>query len=475
MTRDVQDPGEAFLSEDMWEGMVDPATGLIYEPPDDETAVAPRERQSLDIDEFWDSRPVLRHLHTYARARRVGPWAVLGATLARVIAQCSPQIQLPPTIGSYASLNLFVGLVGYSGDGKDAAVAVAGEAVHFGGPPKFKVAPLGSGEGLAHMFMRQRRITAEERRNGETADVEQYNRHALVTIPEIDTLGALVQRQSSTVTSQLRQAAMGQPLGFHYADAAKRMIVPEHQYRLCLLAGIQPERSAVLLNESAGGTPQRFVWLPAGDPGAQIQVPDCPDPLRWIEPNWNDATRVTFLDDMRWVVGQPDIVKETIIRARVAQQRHESDALDSHAILTRTKVAAAFAFLDGRPNIAEDDWSLSGVVMTVSDTQRAVCQRALVKEREKATVAKAMEQATITTVVEERLDETKVKKCSASIVNQLSNRGPLTGSELRRWLKSTQRDYMDAALDALSIAGVVEGTKIEHRGQSGVRYQIRRT
>jgi hypothetical protein len=63
-------------------------------------------------------------------------------------------------------------------------------------------------------------------------------------------MGALVQRQSSTVASQLRQAAMGEPLGFFYVDQAKRMIVPEHSYRCCLIAGIQPARSAVLLDDA---------------------------------------------------------------------------------------------------------------------------------------------------------------------------------------------------------------------------------
>jgi hypothetical protein len=471
MTRDedteVIPEGAAYVA-DPWEGMIDPETGAVYEPPDDDTAVRPEERREVDVSEFWDSRPVLRHLHTFARARRVGPWAVLGAALARVVAHTSPQVQLPPTIGGFASLNLFIGLVGYSGDGKDAAVSVAGEALYIEGP-RFKVAPLGSGEGLAHMFMRQGRASKED----PYPEPQQYNRHALVTIPEIDTLGALVARNSSTVTSQLRQAAMGQPLGFHYADASKRMIVPEHQYRLCLIAGIQPERSAVLLSEQAGGTPQRFVWLPAGDPGAQLEVPECPTPLIWREPDWSRCERRHVAGEPVFVVREPDICVQTIVSARVAQQRHERDALDSHGVLTRTKVAAGFALLDGRTDITDEDWSLAGVLMTVSDTQRAVCQRALMKEREKATTAKALEQAEIGIVVEERVDQAKVKKCAEIVRRKLLGAGDwMTHGALNTAVGSRHREYLEPALDALMGTGEVEGAKFEHKGGTGVRYRV---
>src|SRR5699024_6131932 len=49
-------------------------------------------------EDFWHSRPHLATIHQYARARRVGPWAVLGTVLARVIAATSPSAQLPPLV-----------------------------------------------------------------------------------------------------------------------------------------------------------------------------------------------------------------------------------------------------------------------------------------------------------------------------------------------------------------------------------------
>lgn len=460
---------ECVQADDIWEGMTD-ADGNLIEPPDDDTtAVTRSERAAVDVSEFWNARPVLRHLHDYARAQRVGPWAVFGSALARIICQTSHDVQLPATVASFASLNMFVGLVGESGDGKDGAQDVAADAVWIE-HERFKVSPLGSGEGLAHMFMRQGRSSKED----PNPEPVQYNTSALVTVGEIDTLGSLVQRQSSTVTSQLRQAAMGQALGFFYADSSRRMIVPQHQYRLCLIAGIQPTRSGVLLNDSEGGTPQRFVWLPAGDPGAQYDVPDAPTPLVWQAPDWGAlAPRAHSRGQARWLVTLPDITRETIINARVGRLRGDGEKLDSHAILTRTKVAAALAIMDGRCAVEVADWELSGVVMAVSDAQRARCLQALMREKEKVTMAKALEEADRSLVVEDRIDRTRVTKCSESARRLLLMHGPLTGSELRRRLKSTHRPHLEAALDALALSGEVEAEKLQGKGNtSGYRYSI---
>jgi hypothetical protein len=57
----------------------------------------------------------------------VGPWAMLGNCLARVVSSIPPNVVLPPTIGSHASLNLFVALVGKSGDTKSTAMRASAD------------------------------------------------------------------------------------------------------------------------------------------------------------------------------------------------------------------------------------------------------------------------------------------------------------------------------------------------------------
>jgi len=70
---------------------------------------------------FWSSRPVLEHILTLARARRVGPWAVLGAAMTHAVASIPAHVAIPAMVGGRMSLNMFVALVGPSGAGKGGA------------------------------------------------------------------------------------------------------------------------------------------------------------------------------------------------------------------------------------------------------------------------------------------------------------------------------------------------------------------
>jgi hypothetical protein len=103
-----------------------------------------------DDDEFWDARYSLKHVRTVARARRVSPWAALGIALTRVIVAIAPHIQLPALVGGQMSLNLFLALVGRSGAGKDAALAIGDAAIGVG---PVEIRTPGSGEGIAHCFV----------------------------------------------------------------------------------------------------------------------------------------------------------------------------------------------------------------------------------------------------------------------------------------------------------------------------------
>jgi hypothetical protein len=78
---------------------------------------------------------------------------------------------------------------------------------------------------------------------------------------------------------------MGEALGFAYANATRRISLEAHSYRLGLVVGVQPERAGALLDGSDGGTPQRFVWLPATDPNLTANPDPEPTPMRI------DATR----------------------------------------------------------------------------------------------------------------------------------------------------------------------------------------
>lgn len=458
------------MNADLWQGAIGENGEVLAPEPDDEygpdefespewhSSVSQEERDEISEETFWKSRPVLEHIHTFARARIVAPWALLGCVLARVLVTVSPQVQLPPLTGGRASLNLFVALSGPSGSGKDAAYGASEDCLDYG-PAAYADKPLGTGEGLAAMFVRW---------DAKAKEMSQYNTAALVFIGEVDTLGAIGSRQGSTILPMLRQAAMGQTLGFSNAHDETTRIVPSHKYRLCLVAGMQPSRSGVLLNDRNGGTPQRFIYLPTVDPETPDSEPDEPPAWRWTAPHFrgpNPLAPVTLV--------LPAHIKEAIRAGRRAGARGQAPPVDSHSMLTREKVAAGLAILDGRTGVEPDDWALSGVIMTVSDRTRAMCAQALREESKKENVGKALQEAERTVIVTERMDEVTIAKVSSRIKTKLrTDGGTMPQSALRGALNSSERDHWDAAITALVRSGEVRREKDEYRGRERIRYRL---
>jgi hypothetical protein len=301
-------------------------------------------------ESFWSARPVLEHVLAAARARGVGPWALLGAALARAVATVPAEITLPGIVGSRMSLNLFVALVGPSGGGKGAAEAAAIDAFRFA--TDIETVPLGSGEGIARTF----------RPVGTNADDPNPVSAAFFTAPEIDTLSTITGRQGSSLSAELRKMYSGEQLGFGNAGRDTRVIVPPGSYRACLSIGVQPLRSQALLDAADGGLPQRFAWLPISDPDALDEPPEHPGTWKVSRPSWLRAIG-THLD-----LNVPDVAWTAIRAHRLSVLREEPgvDPLDGHSLLTRLKAAAALMALEGRTVVSDADWSLAGYLLDVS-------------------------------------------------------------------------------------------------------------
>lgn len=382
-------------------------------------------------DAFWAARPALQHVLTLARARGVGPWATLGAALARAVATIPPEIMLPGIVGSRMSLNLFVALIGPSGGGKGAAEATALDGFSL---PYVEVVPLGSGEGVNRTF----------RPVGTKPDEPNPVTAAIFSAPEIDTVAAVASRQGSTLSAELRKMYSGEQLGFANASKDTRSIVAAGSYRACLIIGVQPLRAHTLLGASDGGLPQRFVWLPTSDPDAPDEPP--PDPGKWkiSRPSWLRA--VGSAVDL--IV--PEAASKTIRAHRLAVLREDPhvDPLDGHALLTRLKVAASLMALDGRTVVSTEDWSLAGYVMDVSNYTRERCQRALAEQSRSANTARALAAADREEVISDR----RHQRCKESVlrwVAKLPDGGTISRQQLTRSIKSDIRDCFDAAIGEL--------------------------
>lgn len=400
------------------------------------------------IDDFWTSRPELEHIRNFARARMCSPWAVLGVVLARVITVVPPFVTLPPLVGSEASLNLFVALVGPSGTGKGAAESAAADAFDLG---HVEVAHVGSGEGIAHLYAHR-----------EKGEVVRDRDAVLFTVPEVDSLVALTGRQGATLLPQLRMAWSGERLGFAYVDRSKNLPIERHSYRLSLLLGVQPGRAAPLLEDSDGGTPQRFVWLPTTDPDAPDTAPDEPAPMSWSMP------AIPWLaKNLRGlcVIDVPDVARNTVLQARRERLRGEGNALDGHALLSRLKVATAFALLAQRREMNDDDWKLSETVMKISDATRAEVQKHLSIKTRQTNMARGEAEAERAVFVAEKLDRAQVTRV-CKVITRALRRGEgewMSRRDVARTVASRDRAAVDDALGNLIDAGQVEAQPLSDK------------
>ena len=357
------------------------------------------------------------------------------------------------------SLNPYVGLVGPAGAGKGAAEAAAADAVDVG---DVELAQVGSGEGLAHLFMRR---LSDKEGGGQ----EQHREAALLSVPEIDTLTALGSRQGATLLPELRKAFMGERLGFGYADPKKRLSLAGHSYRLSLVVGIQPERALALLSDSDAGTPQRFLWLPATDAGAPEVQPPCPRQWKWKAPEWPPDD---FMDPRTDVdVCKP--ARDLIDTERVKRLRGEGDALDGHALLTRLKVAALLGIMDGRLEASVTDWNLADTVMAVSAHSRSAVSLALHAVSLRRTEAEAARAATIGKRVAKATEEARAELVANNVVLALrAADGSLSHSELRRKVAYRDREHFEPALTLLQKQKWIRREKVEYRGQEGEKISL---
>lgn len=394
--------------------------------------------------EFWQCRPSLRRVRDMSYHRLVAPWAVLGGCIVRTLSIIPPWITLPPTTGGRASLNAFVAIVADSGGGKGASEAVAAELIPFDEAYNIAELPAGSGEGLAHAYV-HRATTGEDK-----GQIVRDRTSCLFKVPEVDTLTSVAGRQGSTIMSKLRSAYSGEEIGFSYADPAKRLLVGAHRYRLTLSLGVQPERAVALLGDAAGGTPQRFIWLPARDPSMILGRGKEVSPIDVVELRaWAGSERH---------IDVPEVARKTVERAVVDRHRGAIDALDGHGLQTRLKVMVALAAMDGRTTPNDTDWHLAGHVMRKSDATRAEVVAAI----EAAEEADAEKRGKLMGVMRDAAGvsegDKKVRRFQARIARKLSRSGVCTQSELLKtfnWSERKDASPLEDALKRLAESGCI--------------------
>jgi hypothetical protein len=329
-------------------------------------------------------------------------------------------------------VNLFVALVGPSGGGKGVAQAVGTEvldverAAVVAGERKvasFATHTVGSGQGIGHAYRRW------EKGRG----MVQYAESALFSVEEVDHLIGLTGQSGSTLLPELRRVFMGERLGHLYVDVHKRVELPAHSYRAGLVIGVQPARAGVLLDDSDGGTPQRLLWFETTYPHADERPAEPEVSLQWEPPDWavNESGPV-YPGGRLVTMGVPDVAAAEIDAAALARARGQGDPLDGHRLLAREKVAAGLAILAGRPDITDDDWTFSGMIMAHSDGVRERVQATLVERAQQKNAARAHVAAAEAVYVADVTDDRGVEKAAQGVLRYLDrHEGEATHGKLQ--------------------------------------------
>lgn len=396
----------------------------------------------------------------------------MGCVLTRAITSVPPNVVLPAIIGAVGSLNTFVGLVGDSGTGKDAALSTAADAVDLG--YRLRRRDVGTGQGIMGQFARVRKIAATDEQVERTETVQILDR-LLIHIPEIHALKSSSAQQGANILPTLTSAWSGSLLGGAYKDQKLDLEIDEHTYRLGVVAGIQPGEAEVLIRNDALGLPQRFVWLPAKDPrAASGSVPDWPGTM--IVTLTETAPVLTELDELarpggvvigeRVEMGVCDAARTEVVADRRARQgeEFEGDPLDSHALFCRLKIAAGFALMDGRMDIDDQDWYLAGWVMVKSRYTRGRVLASLTARARavvEARTAEAIEMAIATSSAQQErtsADQEKgVERMRLRILDLLARpvEGGFTKRKIKDSIRADQRRFLSQALTELEEAGTI--------------------
>lgn len=295
---------------------------------------------------------------------------------------------------------------------------------------------LGSGEGLIDQYVKPK--------DPETGEPQGLHESIMFVESEIDTMAVLSNRSGATLSSTMRKAFTGSTIGFSYRTSSRQHLL-KHSYRLTLAVGIQPARAGALMDDSYGGTLQRFMWFPASDWRITSEPPDFPGKLS-LPPStawqWDQTLQI------------PYEAIELIRDERVRQNTGEGNPEDGHAMFIREKFAYALAILDGRDKMESSDWQLAGTAMRISDHTRKWVRFELLRIQEE----QFSEQGRLQGVKMNASDEERAFKSNerlGRIANwarkKIYEAGPdgMTLRGLTRAVASRDRPYLQTALDKL--------------------------
>lgn len=330
-----------------------------------DTTTTPETDEVLNInlpDDFWQARPALTHISQAAHSRIISRDAVLASVLARVAVTIPPWVTIPPIVGAPATFDYFAAAISRSGTGKSTSERLADELWPTLQANTAKK-PLGSGEGLIEAYFGDVKVEGDDGKK--RTEKQQILDGILFHLDEGQALNEVASRSGSTLFQTMRSAWSGAELGQTNASKERTRQLKAGQYRCVLVAGFQWSTAVPLIQDDAGGTPQRFLWLAGEDPSipaTAAERPEWPGPLTRRNNTWT-----------RGHISIDQAITDQVVQNHIDRSRGitvDTDPLDAHRNLLRIKTAMLLSVLDDRRDINGDDWTLAGQILDTSATVR---------------------------------------------------------------------------------------------------------
>ena len=444
----------------------------------------------LDPDEFWHSRAWLRYVYDDAKYRRLNPFGLLLAVLARLSALTPPNVtvQVSPH-DRPMSLNLNVVLVGAAGTGKGKTLREARELLPTPEGNRMLVKKPRTGEGIVTAFVDRAEQRDEDGKihKGQYVTKIQTDR-VLLELSEVTDLRTAMSGEGSTMLGTLLSGFSGETLGGNTRTARSNVTLPPNTYRLSSVIAAQPSQSDVFFTNTEVGFASRFLFAPAGDPLAPDVQPPAPQGVfpalaAGIPQGPTDAQLETLRNRdgvpypggagmLEWpahVVHLPPVAAQEADRLQLLGTRGQLGDLDAHRLEPAARLTALFALADGREEANDTDWALAGTCLHMSDEARAECLVQMQASSRRRKAQRAAADAIAREDAEEQVQAEHLASVKRSVLNWLTKNDPgCEGVKIGRFQCCTRwRDLIPIALDELIDEG-----RIDRVGTDGSSYAL---
>ena len=410
--------------------------------------------------EFWNARPLLRHIKLVASKTRKSPHAILGWLMVWMLTRISYETTYVTEVGK-ASLNMLFLMSAATGGGKSAARKVAEDNFAFQDEGWSCPSPVqaGSGEAIPDSFYVAVKELNEAGKEVWKEDWLNPNHCRIFYNDEISFHKGKAQQNSSTLEATYLSMYSGDYLGRTLAGG-KGKEVPAGKYRAITVFNAQPENDPFRSDASmASGMPSRLLNLNASNPTARADyeaVSGIPMPLPFQIPHFGgrgDGMPPQFraLPEMEAAHAEEDFLANEGLREHGR----------SHTLLTRAKTSCVLAALEGRDYLVIEDWHLAGHLIDHSNAIDCEIKKTLsLAARTEAGKAGAILGVKLGASDESKYHYTleRVKKnlkkhaadCGYDLTRprtdevNLKALGPLNGK-----ISGRDRDHVEAALDSI--------------------------